>query len=526
MGFEKWEDAASYMPREGDTLREIAKRETDAGNPLTWQELALFNWGTDDEDEVETYMRDELGARARGADKRFVLSADDQPRTVLKIPRRFERRGLVVDAKYVIRVRRKRNPPQFLACCSLPAITFGFASSFIRSSVVGHLRELEQLIRQHQDVRLMIFGHTDAVGDQLYNKKLSERRAWSTWAFIVNDTDVWETLYNHGSENWGIPVVQEILADLGHYSGAVDNQLGKATRDAMCRFLGLRPGSSVANDAVFRKKLFGAYMSGKHDIKLERNAFLDPGYMGCGEFNLIEDSDSAAEANRRVTFYLFHPDRAPNLPCKFGDIGPCKRQMITRSHRHIDGFSCSFYDSWAEKCPAEAPPWLEVYLLDYNGYPMPNVPYEARSAGAVLQSGTTNENGVARLPLSSPPVVTIDWGTSLPGDAGAFRFSAEHHLEIPGGREGCRRMLANLGYLDDPGAGNYVRDFQQEWGQKATGEQSHILDLITKWHSTGVPPDLVLDDLAEVPDPWGEEIEPDEENPDGECGAAEEVDEP
>ena len=94
MGFDRREHAKRYAPQEGDTLQAIAERETEAGNPLTWQDLARFNWGTDDEAEVNAFLRDELGARKRDADNNFVLSPDDEPQGHLLIPRRFERRSL------------------------------------------------------------------------------------------------------------------------------------------------------------------------------------------------------------------------------------------------------------------------------------------------------------------------------------------------------------------------------------------------------------------------------------------------
>jgi hypothetical protein len=78
-------------------------------------------------------------------------------------------------------------------------------------------------------------------------------------------------------------------------------------------------------------------------------------------------------------------------------------------------------------------------------------------------------------------------------------------------------MLSNLGYTDVPSSKNYVRDFEEEWGHKATGEQSHILELIEMWHSTGKPPEFAEGE-EETTDPWGEDVEPEEEDPDGECG--------
>lgn len=376
MGFDRREHAKRYTRQEGDTLQRIAERETAAGNPVTWQELARFNWGVDDPREVDGCLRDELGCRERDAANHYVISTEDEPRGELLIPVRFTRPGLALEKTYTLRVRRKQCPDQFLGCCSLPGVTFAFNSSFVRPTVVGHLKPLEALARAHPAAKIMIFGHTDAVGDDLYNKKLSERRAWSVHAFITNDADAWETLYNHADEAWGVPVVQEILADLGHDPGPVGGGWDSQTRAAARAFLGLPDGAPVANDATFRKQLFAAYMASKHDVDLPRERFMAPGYMGCGEFNPVEASADAQEANRRVTFFFFHPDRLPNLPCAYADVAPCARQMVSLEARNRPSFRCSFYDSWARSCPGEGKNGTIVVLF--------HVPEEARERQRAL----------------------------------------------------------------------------------------------------------------------------------------------
>ena len=363
MAFKSWQGSRSYRPADGDTLTAIAEREAAAGNPISAEDIARFNWGTEDPEEIQTLMRDELGARARDGDRGFVLSGDDSARSELRIPEAFEQRGFSLEQTHQVRVTRKECPPQFLDCCSLPAITFDFDSSFVKPAVVDHLAAVETLVRSHPEAKLMVFGHTDAVGDELYNKKLSERRAWAVYAFVLNDPDAWETLYNHPDENWGLRVVQEILADLGHYQDTIDGDMGPATRGAMRAFLGLDESAPVSNDAAFRRDLFAAYMGGKHDIEIDADRFMDPGFMGCGEFNLLEPTDSAEEKNRRVTVYAFNNDRLPNLPCAFADCGPCKNQMVTLENRNQEGFRCSFYDSWAKRCPCEGPAVESLVIL-------------------------------------------------------------------------------------------------------------------------------------------------------------------
>jgi len=357
MGFDKRQAAKKYSPKDGDTLDAIAQRETAAGNQLSAEDLALFNWGTSDPAVVDEHLRDELDSHKRGDDKRFVISADAKPRSDLLIPVGFTRSGLSVDLTHTVRVRRvPPPPPQFKACAQIPGVTFEFDKSFVRPGVVEALKALEEARRKNPDAKIMIFGHTDKVGSESYNKGLSERRAKSVYAFITNKPEIWEALYQE--EGWGIKSVQEILADMGgdYDPGPVDGVDGPRTQAAVKNFqrdYGLTIDGKAG--AKTRAKLFGDYMAGKHDVDAGDDAFMDPKHMGCGEFNPVEDTEEPSEPNRRVTFFLFHPDRIPKLPCKHADLGPCRRQITPPLPRYRDNFHCSFYDSIARKCPCEGP---------------------------------------------------------------------------------------------------------------------------------------------------------------------------
>ncbi|MQA92256.1 MAG: OmpA family protein [Gemmatimonas sp.] len=487
MGFDSRESAKVLVPHEGDTLQTIAERESAAGNPITWAEIARFNWGTDDEVEIDAFLRDELGARKRGPDNHFVLSPDDKPRDQLLIPTRFKLPKLTLDKKYTLRVRKKVSPPQFVGCCSLPGITFGFDSSFVRPSVVEHLKPLEALAMAHPEARVIIFGHTDAVGTDLYNKKLSERRAWSVHAFITNDPDAWETLYNHPDENWGLPVLQEILADLGHDPGAPDGDWGPRTCAALRSFLGLPDDALVRNDSTTRRTLFAAYLASKHNIDLTAERFVDPGYMGCGEFNPAARTEDRIERNRRVTFYLFHPDRLPNLPCAFADTGPCQKQMVTLDRRHRKGFACSFYDSLSRECGGDGPvilATLRIRLFDHDVRPILDAPYRLSVAGQVHTGRATAIAGVdpadrswveVKLP-SVPDRALIEWAHPKgdgEGESMAYPYRLELHLDWEAGsdaEEQAERRLHNLGYPAELPLADNLRSFQLAHGLADTGE--------------------------------------------------------
>jgi hypothetical protein len=352
MGFDRRENAKKYTGQDGDTLQSIAERETAAGNEITWQDLARFNWGTIKESEINEFLRDELGTRKRDGANNFVISSDDEPKGEFLIPQSFQVAGLATEKIHTLKVRKKLAPPQFLECTCIPGVTFEFDKSFIRPTVVDQLKSLEQALTKNPDSRIMIFGHTDKVGDDQYNKKLSERRAKSTFAFITNDADTWEALYNE--ENWGTKVIQEILADLGFDPGLIDGVDGPNTRAAIEEYQQAR---GLAVDGVAgpqtRKAMFTEYMTSKHDIKATPDQFMDPKHMGCGEFNPVDETEAAHEPNRRVTIFLFHKERLPKLPCKFVDLAPCKKQMTPPAPRFIATFKCSFFDSLARDCDCE-----------------------------------------------------------------------------------------------------------------------------------------------------------------------------
>jgi len=183
--------ATEYTPQDGDTLQSIAERETANGNTLTAAEIALYNWGTDDPDIIEEFLRDELGCYRRGDDTRFVISADAEPRGTLLIPQPFTKSGLTLNRTHTLIVKKPLLPPtQFEGCCKIKGITFEFDSSFIRPCVVGDLAAVELEMQKHPDAKILIFGHTDKVGSEQYNKLLSERRAKSVYAFITNKPEI------------------------------------------------------------------------------------------------------------------------------------------------------------------------------------------------------------------------------------------------------------------------------------------------------------------------------------------------
>jgi hypothetical protein len=241
---------------------------------------------------------------------------------------------------------------EVLACACVPGATFAFDKSFIRPSIADSLKGLSDSLNEHPQCKVLVFGHTDKVGDEGYNQKLSERRAKSAFAFITNDVDSWENLYNE--EKWGLEAIQEMLADLGCYDGPIDGKDGPRTQEGIKVFQeswDIEPTGKA--DKATRKLLFREYMTGKHDILIGPEQFLDPRYVGCGEFNPKVDTEDECEENRRVSFFLFHPDRLPKIPCKQGDIAPCKKMINLEGARQKKSFKCAFYDNIGRDCACD-----------------------------------------------------------------------------------------------------------------------------------------------------------------------------
>ncbi len=94
-----------HKVREGETLESVAGA---AG--LTWQQLAKFNWKTDDPKAVNRHLASDVGCTRRTTDKKnYVFSNDDDP-GIIFVPRAWKLPRLGVAAEHVIRVRYEEYP--------------------------------------------------------------------------------------------------------------------------------------------------------------------------------------------------------------------------------------------------------------------------------------------------------------------------------------------------------------------------------------------------------------------------------
>jgi outer membrane protein OmpA-like peptidoglycan-associated protein len=68
-------------------------------------------------------------------------------------------------------------------------ILFDFNSSSLRSSSRDELREMADVFNRYKDTSIVVAGHTDSVGSEAYNDRLSDRRA-STVSGYLEDLGV------------------------------------------------------------------------------------------------------------------------------------------------------------------------------------------------------------------------------------------------------------------------------------------------------------------------------------------------
>lgn len=68
----------------------------------------------------------------------------------------------------------------------MTTVNFAFNSAVLDSGAQDTLREQAQWIRQFPEVRFRVYGHTDAVGSEVYNKSLGLNRAHAVVNFLAS----------------------------------------------------------------------------------------------------------------------------------------------------------------------------------------------------------------------------------------------------------------------------------------------------------------------------------------------------
>jgi OmpA-OmpF porin, OOP family len=69
----------------------------------------------------------------------------------------------------------------------LRGVNFDFDKSTLRPDAVEILREAVDILRRYPELRVEVAGHTDAIGTDAYNQRLSERRARAVYDFLTSN---------------------------------------------------------------------------------------------------------------------------------------------------------------------------------------------------------------------------------------------------------------------------------------------------------------------------------------------------
>jgi outer membrane protein OmpA-like peptidoglycan-associated protein len=67
------------------------------------------------------------------------------------------------------------------------AILFDFDSDALRPEALQNLRQMADVLVEYPETNLIVIGHTDNIGSDLYNQRLSERRANSVKNYLASN---------------------------------------------------------------------------------------------------------------------------------------------------------------------------------------------------------------------------------------------------------------------------------------------------------------------------------------------------
>ena len=247
-----------------------------------------------------------------------------------------------------------------IGCFRLFDEGFAFDSSFIDPGAENEFTNFAELMFKLRELDkdgrfppITIFGHTDPSGDELYNKRLSGRRARAVYSLLIRKVEIWETLFSNregvAGDEWGLKSIQHMLRTLGgpipFHQGPVDGgatpETRRQTREGVIAFQaskGIVPPTGVADkhdpvSKATRQAMFSDYMDAICHLKNRFRFKLEPDrdflcrnkdkagkgdLQGCGEYNpqfLLsltrekelskEERDDFYRDDRRVVVYIF-----------------------------------------------------------------------------------------------------------------------------------------------------------------------------------------------------------------------------
>lgn len=371
-----------------------------------------------------------------------------------------------------------KDPLIAIACWRMDDIRFEFDSSFVGPDAAEELKLLAILRKNHPKAPLSIFGHADPVGDDVYNKKLSGRRARAIYGLLTRDTGMWEELYSDSegiNDKWGDKSIDRMRSTLGITDKTPTTAATRATlihsyMDKICVNINNKPFQVPDGDFLGK----GASASGRGDMQ------------GCSEFNPVlmfskaendkfaKDKDKTARndensPNRRVLILFFKPgsfidlDKWPCPAARDSSIGACqkrfwsdqaKRRQFQAKHREAetdhDTFACRFYDRLTAGSPCEGAKKIVTFKVIFQRFPgvggkdedrgIGDVPYKLLVTGLPEKTDKTEKDGTVKvvMPAGAAAILEI-LGTS-------YELSPKDGIEALNTIQGVQRRLDMLGY--------------------------------------------------------------------------------
>lgn len=325
----------------------------------------------------------------------------------------------------------------------VPAGIFAFDSSFVRPGVSSYLADVASYLRAREGRRMTVFGHTDAVGSDAYNKELGDRRARALLAILTTDAEAFDAIC--AEEDWGIAEHQAMLRTIGCDPGPPDGDVGEMTTAAVYAFvrgynrgLWLEPRERGSDaDLPETSELDAATMAAiRHayvhyvGVDIPSGRLADVPFAGCGEFN--RHGQDAAD-QRRVTLALFEGDQpsAP-FPCTAGDAGACaiddQGPLRCRFYREEVGDEETLegrYVFWADQWMPTPSKWAYMSCLTSlpDGTP---VTFDVYRAGAVAPSRAV-DSIEADLPGDLEHITTVQGAVACGVAFAVWRPEASFH---------------------------------------------------------------------------------------------------
>lgn len=159
--------------------RETVRRDRERLRRRMEEERNIRRVEFEDESNIERIdIDDENYSDDEEYDDVFAAEVDEEDieKVLIAPPKRKVRRVASVEE-----IEQEPELRDSLRRIEIDTIRFGFNEAFVREEEIGSLDEIalvmEKVLRQHPRERFLVEGHTDAVGSDAYNLKLSKARA-------------------------------------------------------------------------------------------------------------------------------------------------------------------------------------------------------------------------------------------------------------------------------------------------------------------------------------------------------------